>query len=123
VEREEVIVKEEEIVEIEREVVNTHEKQGQSSNAKRVKHGATSKKGEGNQEKIMKDPKLAARGKGNFKGKNVTSIKRGIENVLDKMGENLKEKSYKEGPILRPTSDFQKEIQQMEGGESNMLGG
>jgi hypothetical protein len=122
VEREEVIVKEEEIVEIEREVVNTHEKQGQSSNAKRVKHGATSKKGEGNQEKIMKDPKLAARGKGNFKGKNVTSIKRGIENVLDKMGENMKEKSYKEGPILRPTSDFQKEIQQMEGGESNMLG-
>jgi hypothetical protein len=49
------------------------------------------KKGEGNQEKINREAKLAPRGGGNFKGKNGSSIKKGVDNLAEMMGINMME--------------------------------
>ncbi|WJX54348.1 hypothetical protein P8452_40243 [Trifolium repens] len=123
IEKEEDAHREEDNVVNIKDVGTAQEIQGQPGHTKRAKHGISSKKGDGNPEKTMKDTKLAARGKGSFKGRNVAAIKKGIENVFDKMGDNVKEKTNKEGLVIRSTTELQEDVIQEGVGVSHRLDG
>jgi hypothetical protein len=60
--------------------------------------GKSNKKGDGIQDKIPKESKLATRGGGQFKGKNGPAFKKGFETLIDLGGSNIVDHARKEGP-------------------------
>jgi hypothetical protein len=83
------IIKEVEDVEEIPQIVISQQKHNMRN--KKGSNGGSMKKGEGNQEKINREAKLAPRGGGNFKGKNGSSIKKGVDNLAEMMGINMME--------------------------------
>ncbi|MCH84836.1 hypothetical protein A2U01_0005673 [Trifolium medium] len=79
-----------------REIMNggyqiLHGKNVQNMRNRRGSNGGEAKQGETTQEKTNKEKKLATRGGGSFKGKSVSHVKKGVENLTENMGTQLLE--------------------------------
>ncbi|MCI03281.1 zinc ion binding/nucleic acid binding protein, partial [Trifolium medium] len=82
-----------------RNVVTVQADNVHANKAKRGNNGMAAKKGDGTQERVSKDFKLATRGGGQFKSKGGASHKKGNDSFLELVGQTIVDQSKREDTL------------------------